>query len=130
MNGRLFILNRMKYIIQESRINGLMAKYLDSINWLLWDIGDGEFDLSDGYMTNTKINYRIKNNYVYNEEYEIIYINYDFVSKLCKLFSQPDRDFIVSVIIEWFNKKYDKNISLDDWQYQDEDEEEDHVYED
>lgn len=120
----------MKYIIQESRINGLISKYLDSINWLLWDIGDGEFDLSDGYMTNTKINYRIKNNYVYNEEYEIIYINYDFVSKLCKLFSQPDRDFIVSVIIEWFNKKYDKNISLDDWQYQDEDEEEDHVYED
>jgi hypothetical protein len=120
----------MKYIIQESRINSLISKYLDSMSWRLWDIGDGEFDLSDGYMDNNKINYRIKNNYVYNEEYEIIYINYDFVSKLCKLFSQPDRDFIVSVIIEWFNKKYDKNISLDDWQYQDEDEEEDNVYED
>jgi hypothetical protein len=120
----------MKYIIQESRINSLIAKYLDSINWLLWDIGDGEFDLSDGYMTNTKINYRIKNNPVFDEEYEIIYINYDFVSKLCKLFSQPIRDFIVSVIIEWFNKKYNKNVSWDDWQYQDEDEEEDDVYED
>lgn len=115
----------MKYIIQESRINSLISKYMDSIKWLLWDIGDGEFDLSDGYMTSVKIYYRIKTNTVYtNQEYEIIYIDYDFVSKLCNLFSQTNRDVVVSVIIEWFNKKYDKNLSLTDWQYQEEDEEE------
>jgi hypothetical protein len=113
----------MKYIIQESRINSLIAKYLDSINWLLWDIGDGEFDLSDGYMTNTKINYRIKTNPVFDEEYEIIYIDYDFVTKLRRLFSMNETVVIVG-IIDWFNKKYDKNLKIDDWQYQDEDEEE------
>jgi len=115
----------MKYIITESRINSLIAKYLDSMSWRLWDIGDGEFDLSDGYMDNNKINYRIKTNPVFDEEYDLIYIDYDFVTKLCKLFSQPDRDAVISIIIEWFNKTYDKNLSLyDDWQYQDEDEEE------
>jgi hypothetical protein len=113
----------MKYIIQESRINSLIAKYLDSIKWLLWDIGDGEFDLSDGYMTNTKINYRQKNNPVFDEEYEIIYIDYDFVTKLSKLFS-TDMAIVGLVIIEWFNKKYNKNLSLGDWSYQDEDDEE------
>jgi hypothetical protein len=113
----------MKYIIQESRINSLISKYLDSITWRLWDIGDGEFDLSDGYMDKSKINYRIKTNSVYNEEYEIIYINYDFVAKLCRLFSMNETVVIVG-IIDWFNKKYDKNLKIDDWQYQDEDEEE------
>ena len=113
----------MKYIIQESRINSLISKYLDSITWRLWDIGDGEFDLSDGYMDKSKINYRIKTNSVYNEEYEIIYINYDFVAKLCRLFSMSPTVVIVG-IIDWFNKKYDKNLKIDDWQYQDEDEEE------
>jgi len=113
----------MKYIIQESRINSLIAKYLDSITWRLWDIGDGEFDLSDGYMDKSKINYRIKTNSVYNEEYEIIYINYDFVAKLCRLFSMIPTVVIVG-IIDWFNKKYDKNIKIDEWQYQDEEEDE------
>jgi hypothetical protein len=31
---------------------------------------------------------------------------------------------VIVGIIDWFNKKYDKNLKIDDWQYQDEDEEE------
>jgi hypothetical protein len=114
----------MRYIIQESRINSLISKYLDSITWRLWDIGDGEFDLSDGYMDNNKILYRIKSSTVFvHDDYDIIYLDYDFVAKLRRLFSMNETVVIVG-IIDWFNKKYDKNLKIDDWQYQDEDEEE------
>jgi hypothetical protein len=120
----------MKYIITESRINSLISKYLDTTKWRLWDIGDGEFDLSDGYMDKSKINYRIQSSYtVDNLKYEVIYLNYDFVAKLCKLFSSNDT-VVISGIIDWFNNRYDKNLTIHDWQYQDEEEEEDHVYED
>lgn len=120
----------MKYIITESRINSLISKYLDSIKWRLWDIGDGEFDLSDGYMDKSKINFRINSSYtVDNLEFEVIYLNYDFVAKLCRLFSIQDT-VAIGGIINWFNNRYDKNLTIGDWQYQDEEEEEDHVYED
>jgi hypothetical protein len=107
----------MKYIIKESRINKLVFLYLDSQNWHTWDIGDGEFNVADGEYGSDVIKFRIQfSSTVPDHEFNVIYISDDLVTKIRKLFSIPDLESI-KVIIDWFNKKYDKNLTTDDFEW-------------
>jgi len=107
----------MKYIITESRINKLVFLYLDSQNWHTWDIGDGEFNVADGEYGNDVIKFRIQfSSTVPDHEFNVIYISDDLITKIRKLFSIPDLESI-KVIIDWFNKKYDKNLTMNDFEW-------------
>ena len=107
----------MKYIITESRINKLVFLYLDSQNWHTWDIGDGEFNVADGEYGNDVIKFRIQfSSTVPDHEFNVINISDDLITKIRKLFSIPDLESI-KVIIDWFNKKYDKNLTMNDFEW-------------
>jgi hypothetical protein len=107
----------MKYIITESRINKLVFLYLDSQNWHTWDIGDGEFNVADGEYGSDVIKFRIQfSSTVPDHEFNVIYISDDLITKIRKLFSIPDLESI-KVIIDWFNKKYDKNLTMNDFEW-------------
>ena len=120
MNQLILTLNligNMKYIITESRINKLVFLYLDSQNWHTWDIGDGEFNVADGEYGNDVIKFRIQfSSTVPDHEFNVIYISDDLITKIRKLFSIPDLESI-KVIIDWFNKKYDKNLTMNDFEW-------------
>ena len=107
----------MKYIITESRINKLVFLYLDSQNWHTWDIGDGEFNVADGEYGSDVIKFRIQfSSTVPDHEFNVIYISDDLITKIRKLFSIPDLESI-KVIIDWFSKKYDKNLTMNDFEW-------------
>jgi hypothetical protein len=114
----------MKYIITESRLQGLIENYLDTKDWVEWDIGDGEFNLADGKYGKDLIRFRLLKSVIDGLYFDIIYLNDDFVSKIRKLFSiSSDRDAII-IIINWFNKKYDKNLTIDNFEWMDTEDEE------
>ena len=111
------MIGNMKYIITESRINKLVFLYLDSQNWHTWDIGDGEFNVADGEYGSDVIKFRIQfSSTVPDHEFNVIYISDDLITKIRKLFSIPDLESI-KVIIDWFNKKYDKNLTMNDFEW-------------
>jgi len=107
----------MKYIIHESKINKLVFLYLDSQNWHTWDIGDGELNVADGEHGSDVIKFRIQySSTVPDHEFNVIYISDDLITKIRKLFSIPDLESI-KVIIDWFNKKYDKSLTMNDFEW-------------
>jgi hypothetical protein len=55
-----------------------------------------------------------------DHSFNVIYINDGLVSKIITLFSLPER-VAIKTIIDWFNKKYDKNLTLDDFEWLDSD---------
>ena len=114
----------MKYVISENRLNDLVLKYLDNLDWWEWDIGDGEFDVADGRYEKPKLRFRIQYSSTMPDHYfDVIYVSQELVSKLSKLFSISERD-IVKIIIEWFNKKYNKSLTMQDFEWMDFEEEE------
>jgi len=120
----------MKYIITESRLNELVAKYLDQMNWWEWDIGDGEFNLADGEFETSKILFRIQySSTMPDRHFDIIYLSDYLVTKISKLFSISSENS-VKMIIEWFNKKYNKSLTMNDWEWMDDEEEEYEAYDD
>lgn len=115
----------MRYIISESRLNDLVSKYLDQMDWWEWDIGDGEFNLSDGKFEPSKILFRIQySSTMPDHSFNVIYLSDGLVSKISKLFSMDNSESI-KMIIEWFNKKYDKSLTMNDWEWMDFENEED-----
>ena len=52
----------MKYIITESKINKLVSTYLDERDLDTSDIGNGEFNITDGKHGNDVIRYDAANN--------------------------------------------------------------------
>lgn len=115
----------MKYIISESRLNDLVLKYLDNLDWWEWDIGDGEFDVADGRYENPKLRFRIQySSTMPDHSFNVIYLSDGLVSKISKLFS-IDNSESIKMIIEWFNKKYDKSLTMNDWEWMDFEDEED-----
>ena len=107
----------MKYIITESRINKLVFLYLDSQNWHTWDIGDGEFNVADGQYGEDVMKFRIQYSSTEpDHEFNVIYISDDLVTKMSELFSISSKNSI-RAIIDWFNKKYDKNLTRDDFEW-------------
>jgi hypothetical protein len=95
----------------------LIFSYLDGLNWHTWDIGDGEFNVADGEYGEDILKFRIQySSTVPDHEFNVIYVNDDLVTKISKLFSIPHLDSI-KAIIEWFNKKYDKNLTINDFEW-------------
>ena len=112
---------QFKTIINENRIGKLVSDYLDSQKWYTWDIGDSEFNVADGEYGVDQFRFRIQySSTVPDHHFNVIYINDGLVSKIIRLFSLPERDTI-KTIIDWFNEKYDKNLTLDDFEWMDND---------
>ncbi len=104
----------MKYIITESKINQFVSTYLDGQDWYTWDIGDDEFNVSDSQYGKEQFKYRIQySSMVPDHSFQVLYMNDDLVNKIMKIFSIRANDTVKS-ILEWFNKKYDKNLTTDD----------------
>ena len=113
--------SQLKTIVSENRINKWVFDYLDSQDWKTWDIGDTEFNVADGEFGVDQFRFRIQySSTVPDHSFNVIYINDGLVSKIITLFSLPER-VTIKTIIDWFNKKYDKNLTLDDFEWLDSD---------
>ena len=113
--------SQLKTIVSENRINKWVFDYLDSQDWKTWDIGDGEFNVAEGEFGVDQFRFRIQySSTVPDHSFNVIYINDGLVSKIITLFSLPER-VAIKTIIDWFNKKYDKNLTLDDFEWLDSD---------
>ena len=111
----------MKYIITEQRLNKLIFNYLDNQDWYVWDIGDGEFNVAEGEYGKDFFRFRIQySSTVPDHEFNIIYIEDRLVTKLVKLFS-ISIDESIKLIIDWFNQKFDKNLTINDFEWMDND---------
>jgi len=109
----------MKYIITENRLNNLVSKYLEQLDWWEWDIGDGEFNLADGKFETSKILFRIQySSIVAGHSFDVIYISDYLVTKLTSLFSIASSEAI-RIIIEWFNKRYNKSLTMENFEWMD-----------
>ena len=107
----------MKYIITESRINKLVSNYLNGKKWYTWDIEDGEFDVADGEYESSKLKFRIQfSSTVPDDESNVLYIDEDLLITINNLFGLNVKDSAKS-IINWFNEKYDKTLTEDDWDW-------------
>ena len=105
----------MKYIITESKINNLVSMFLDNQNLETSDIGNGEFNITDGKHGNDVIRYEIDHSLTYPEKsYHTIAISDDLVTKITQLFGLKSEDAINS-IINWFNQEYDLNVDIHDF---------------
>ena len=107
----------MKYVLNESQFDKLITTYLDSQNWWTWDIGDGEFNVADGKYGKDLFRFRIQYSSTEpDHEFNVIYISDDLVTKISGLFGINGKIAIAS-IINWFNQKYDKNLTIDDFEW-------------
>jgi len=108
----------MKYIISETKINKFVSIYLNGDKWYVEDIGDGEFDIfNNDDSINSKLKFRIQySSTVPNKEFNILYIDDDLLIRIINLFGLSSEDAAKSVI-DWFNKKYNKSITEDDWDW-------------
>lgn len=116
----------MKIVIKENQLSKLIKSYLDSQNWKVWDLDDGEFDVSDGYNGENIFKFRLQFSSTDPEHsFDVLYINESIIHLVNKLFSMDPTDSR-RLIIDWFNKKYDKNLTVDDiewfgWESEEED---------
>ena len=102
---------------KTNRINKLILNYLNVQNFKYWDEGDSEFNLSDGVNGGDVIKYRIQySSRIPDHRFEVLYIGDDLVSKISQLFSISSKDSIRE-IINWFNQKYEKNLTLDNFEW-------------
>ena len=117
MYSTIFIRMGKKYIITESKINKLVSIYLDEQDFHTSEIGDGEFDITNGKHGNNIISYEIKHSLTFPDKtYEVISISDDLVTKITHLFGFKSDDAITS-IINWFNQKYDKKLDIHDFEW-------------
>ena len=112
---------QLKTIVESNKTDGLISEYLNFQDWRVWDIGDGEFNVADGEFGRDLIRFRIQySSTVPDHSFNVIYISDDLVSKISGLFGMNNKIAIDS-IIHWFNKKYDKNLTRDDFEWLDSD---------
>jgi hypothetical protein len=106
---------------KKNRINELVFKYLDGQNFKYWDEGDGEFNVADGEFGKDLIRFRIQySSTVPDHHFDVIYLEDGLVTKIRNLFGLGNEDSI-DYIINWFNEKYDKNLTRDDFEWLDSD---------
>ena len=122
--------NQLKFIVENNRMDTLVSQYLNSQDWYTWDIGDGEFNVTDGYEGKTKFRFRIvSSSTVPDLSFDTIYINDSVITQIMKLFGMESNDATKS-IINWFNKKYNKNLTIEDFEWMDQYDDDDTVYQD
>ena len=113
--------NQFKFIVENSKMDTMVSQYLNSQDWRTWDIGDGEFNVADGEFGKDLIRFRIQNSStVPDHEFNVIYLEDGLVTKINNLFGLGSENSIIS-IINWFNEKYDKNLTRDDFEWLDSD---------
>jgi hypothetical protein len=113
--------NQLKFIVENSKMDTMVSQYLNSQDWRTWDIGDGEFNVADGEFGKDLIRFRIQNSStVPDHEFNVIYLEDGLVTKINNLFGLGSENSIIS-IINWFNGKYDKNLTRDDFEWLDSD---------
>jgi hypothetical protein len=111
--------NQLKFIVENSKMDTMVSQYLNSQDWRTWDIGDGEFNVADGEFGKDLIRFRIQNSStVPDHEFNVIYLEDGLVTKINNLFGLGSENSIIS-IINWFNGKYDKNLTRDDFEWLD-----------
>lgn len=112
---------QLKTIVESNKLDRLVSEYLDSQDWKTWDIGDGEFNVADGEFGKDLIRFRIQySSTVPDHHFDVIYLSDYLVTKIISLFGLENGDAIKS-IINWFNQKYDKNLTMDDFEWMDSD---------
>jgi len=112
---------QLKTIVENNKIDRLVSEYLDSQDWKTWDIGDSEFNVADGEFGKDLIRFRIQySSTVPDHHFDVIYISDYLVTQMCSLFGLKEEDSIKS-IINWFNQKYDKNLTIEDFEWMDSD---------
>lgn len=122
--------NQLKLIVENNRHYNIVSKYLDSQDWRPWDIGDGEFDVADGEHGRNLLRFRIhQSSTIPDLNYNTLYVEDSLVSKIMNVFGMTANQSVLS-IIDWFNKKFDYNLTINDyesasnneaWDYDDED---------
>jgi hypothetical protein len=113
--------NQFKFIVENSKMDTMVSQYLNSQDWRTWDIGDGEFNVADGEFGKDLIRFRIQNSStVPDHEFNVIYLEDGLVTKINNLFGLGSENSIIS-IINWFNGKYDKNLTRNDFEWLDSD---------
>ena len=104
----------IRKILKEQQLERLVSNYLDSQDWRVWDFDDGEFDVSDGDKGKNIFKFRLQFSSMDPEHsFDILYINESILHQVNNLFSMDSMDSR-KLIIDWFNKKFDKNITLED----------------
>lgn len=96
----------MKYIIPESKIANLVKSYFNTLDLWQWDIGDGEFHVSDGYEGETIMSYTID----YNTDEGILHVRTKIINELMDMFGDVIGSKLIKIICEWFNEKYKTNV--------------------
>ena len=113
--------NQLKTIVESNKLDRLVSEYLDSQDWKTWDIGDGEFNVAEGEIGKDLIRFRIQySSTVPDHHFDVVYFEDGLVTKIRSLFGLGNEDSIDS-IINWFNEKYDKNLTRDDFEWLDSD---------
>lgn len=112
---------QLKTIVESSKVDMLVSDYLNSQDWRTWDIGDGEFNVADGEFGKDLIRFRIQySSTVPDRHFDVIYLSDYLVTKIISLFGLGNQDAIKS-IINWFNQKYYKSLTMDDFEWMDSD---------
>lgn len=125
--------NQFKLIVETDRHFNIVAKYLDTQDWKPWDIGDGEFDVADGDFGRNLLRFRIQwSSTMPDLSFNVLYIEDSLVSKIMNMFNMTANQSVLS-ILNWFNKKYDYNLTINDYESANSNDawdEEDNYYED
>ena len=123
--------NQLKVIVENNKVDSLVSKYLDLQDLHTWDIGDGELNIVDGKFGKDLISFRIQySSTVPDHSFNVIYISDDLVTKISRLFG-VDSKIAIKSIINWFNQKYDKKLTMDDFEWlNNNDDDDDEDYED
>lgn len=122
--------NQFKLIVETDKRSIIVSKYLDSQDWRPWDIGDGEFDVADGEHGRNLLRFRIQwSSTMPDISFNVLYIDDSLVSKLMNMFNMTANQSVLS-IIDWFNKKFDYNLTIDDYESANNNEAWDEDYED
>ena len=112
---------QLKTIVESDKTDRLVSEYLNFQDWHVWDIGDSEFNVADGEFGKDLIRFRIQySSTVPDHHFNVIYISDDLVTKISGLFG-VDNKIAIDSIIHWFNEKYDKNLTKDDFEWLDSD---------
>jgi hypothetical protein len=116
----------MKYVVPESRIKGLVVKYLDGIDWQPWETEFSDHPLEVfGLKGENGATFIVKcMTHKYGESCNLL-IRSSFARDLIKLFGKdvigegPDGE-PNTLIMDWFNSRF-KEYPVEDYLYMDSD---------
>lgn len=87
-------------------MNNLVKMYLDTLDLWQWDIGDGEFHVSDGYNGETIMSYTLE-----SLDEGVLHVRVKIINELKDMFgSFFSSKELMKTMCEWFNEKYNTNV--------------------